>query len=66
MFCYYKLIERYRKHLKTIYVFVQKVQNSIACVADTLNLLYTNGLDEYVGRLQRRLEFNSLNSSLPV
>ena len=45
MFCYYKLIERYRKHLKTTYVFVQKVQNSIACVADTLNLLYTNGLD---------------------
>ena len=26
-----------------------------ACVADALNLLHTNGLDECVGRLQRRL-----------
>ena len=34
------------------------VGSRLACVADTLNLLYrdyTNGLDEYVGRLQRRL-----------
>ena len=36
----------------------------IACVADTLNLLYTNGLDEYVGRLQRRLLPHSLPSVL--
>ena len=28
---------------------------SLACVADALNLLYTKGLDECVGRLQRRL-----------
>ena len=29
---------------------------NFACVADTLNLLYrVNGLDEYVGQLQRRL-----------
>ena len=31
---------------------------SLACVADALNLPdYTNGLDECVGRLQRRLPF---------
>ena len=28
---------------------------TIACVADALNLLYVKGLDECVGRLQRRL-----------
>ena len=28
----------------------------LACVADALNLLYTKGLDECVGRLQRRLK----------
>ena len=45
-----------------------------ACVADALNLLYrannlrtgyTNGLDEYVGRLQRRLSGVSI-SILPL
>ena len=30
---------------------------TLACVADTLNLLYRDGLDEYVGRLQRRLHY---------
>ena len=38
--------------------YLDKSYNSIACVADALNLLYTdytNDLDECVGRLQRRL-----------
>ena len=39
----------------------------LACVADTLNLLYrdyTNGLDEYVGRLQRRLKALDLDGKI--
>ena len=34
---------------------VSQGRGRVACVADTLNLLYRNGLDEYVGWLQSRL-----------
>ena len=32
-----------------------KTNINLACVADALNVLYINSLDECVGRLQRRL-----------
>ena len=37
------------------FLLVKRHQLILACVADALNLLYINGLDECVGRLQRRL-----------
>ena len=50
--------------------FVNELLWYVACVAETLNLLYrdyTNGLDEYVGRLQRRLMvWNRLTQLLAV